>query len=415
MASTTRTDDALCAEARRALAAVSVDAKSALALCARLIEAAERRPSDEPPPRDGAAALAGALAKRCLDAPRAPAGDPAERAYLHMALANALRLCRDWDGATPAYAAALDAAPERGWWWFNLGLLHKARGEWREALQVNRRARELLGDEKAVLWNLAIAATALGDGASAVEAMRRLGHAASLANSGMPSVEGLGPVQVRAATVGAGIGGDDAAVGGVPDRSVGFELLWVSPLSPVHGVVSSATWREASVDYGDVVLWDGVPLGVVEHEGRPVPRFPLLSVLRRGDERRFRFLAREREPGALAALAETLPPGARLFVHRERMETLCAHCAQATGNGDQPAPHTHAPLAPHRLTQGKICVPGDLDLATFRRDFDARMTTLGSVVVVMPGLLEAVGDTAGAGKAHRMWLGLERAETREHA
>ena len=100
-------------------------------------------------------------------------------------------MLRAFDEAHTALEAALALHPERGAWWFNLGLLHKARHAFREGLAANQRARALLGDERAVLWNIAICATAAGEGAIAVEALRAIGHDAKLAPSGMPYVDGL--------------------------------------------------------------------------------------------------------------------------------------------------------------------------------------------------------------------------------
>jgi hypothetical protein len=304
------------------------------------------------------------------------------------------------DEALVSYRAALAEQPGRGGWWFNLGLLHKATGEWAEAFAVNQRAHTLLGDEKAVLWNLAISATALGRGEDAAAALRKLGHGAQVAASGMPYVDGLPPVQVRVASVGSGLGSGAA----LPDRAVGFELLWVTPLSPCHGVVSSASQRDASVDFGDVVLWDAIPVGVVEDGGRPVPRFPLLAVLRRGDERRFRFVALQQNAGDVAVFAEGLPDEARMFIHHERVELLCARCA----NGEHMQKHRHEPPQEHRLVYGKLVIPGHVELRAFRRELEATLRSQPRIQLVVPGLLEAVGDTAAAGKAHQMWRGLER-------
>src|SRR6201999_837754 len=126
-------------------------------------------------------------------------------------------------------------------------------------------------------------------GEVAVEALQKLGFPARLLPGGMPHVDEMPPVQVRVATRGSGHGFGGAEL----DRAVAFELVWVSPASPCHGVVQTPTFREASVDYGDVVLWDGTPIGVTQQQGRNVPRFPLLSRLRAGDERRLRFVALE--------------------------------------------------------------------------------------------------------------------------
>ncbi len=377
------------------------DAEVVTRACDALIRIAERTAPDEPQAADGPARRAADAAARCLAAADARAAHPELVGYLHMSRANALRLLRSHEEALASYRAAIAKQPERGGWWFNLGLLHKATGNWAEAFAVNQRARAMLGDERAVLWNLAISATALGRGADAVSALRKLGHDAQVAASGMPYVEGLPPAQVRVASVGSGIGPSTAAL---PDRTVGLEVLWVTPLSPCHGVVSSASQREASVDFGDVVLWDAIPVGVAEHGGRPVPRFPLLAVLTRGDERRFRFVALQQSAGDVAAFAEGLPDDTRLFVHHERVELLCARCA----SGEHMHKHRHEPPQEHRLVYGKLVVPGHVELDGFRRDLEARLRNQPKIQLVMPGLLEAVGDTAAAGKAHQMWRGLER-------
>ena len=272
--------------------------------------------------------------------------------------------------------------------------------EFREGLAANQRARGLLGDERAVLWNIAICATAVGEGGAAVEVLRALGHDAKLAPSGMPYVDGLPAVQVRAATLGSGLGGASQ----LPDGSVGFELLWVTPISPCHGVVSSASYREASIDYGDVVLWDAVPIGIAQHEGKAVPRFPLLALLRRGDERRFRFVALQQRADEVAALAGDLPAHSRLFIHHERIEMLCPRCA----SGEHMRKHAHAKPEEHRLVYGKLIVAASAELAAFRGELDAALRRHPGVQLVIPGLLEAIGDTPAAGKAHQMWRGLER-------
>jgi hypothetical protein len=185
---------------------------------------------------------------------------------------------------------------------------------------------------------------------------------------------------------------------------VAFEVLWVSPASPVHGVVQTAASREGAADYGDLILWDGTPVGIIEHEGRRVPRFPLLHVLRKGDEHRFRFVALEQDPGDVLAFGEALPHGALLFAHHARVEMLCARCA----TGDHMRKHEHLKAEPHRLVYGKIVVPRSVELRDFQVALKARLAEHSKVQLVMPGLLEALGETAAAGKAHQLWRGLER-------
>ncbi len=401
----------LVAEVKRILGAFGEDAALVTRACDALIRSAELTPADEPQPKDGPAELAAAAAERCLSAlddreghalpPRHPEQREL-RAYLLVGRGNALRLTRAYDAAQAALEAALAEQPERGAWWFNLGLLHKARHDFPAALAAYRRAQAALGDERALLWNVAICAVATGDGTLAVETLRKLGHDAQLGSNDMPRVEGLPPLQVRAATLGSGLG----SASSIEDRAVSLELLWVTPLSPLHGVVSSASYRDASIDYGDVVLWEPAPVSVGQHEGKPVPRFPLLSVLRKGDERRFRFVALQQAPGQVAAFGDQLPDGALMFIHRETIEMLCPRCA----SGEHMRKHRHEAAEEHRLVYGKIVLPGAADLAAFRAAFEGQLRAHPGVQIVMPGLLEAIGDTAAAGKAHQMWRGLERTD-----
>jgi hypothetical protein len=361
-----------------------------------LIRVAEQRAPDEPPPTDDPALLAVTLVEHGLK----QAGlSPTDRGYFRIAGANALRLARRFDEADTAYRAALQDAPDNGHWWFNYGLLFKAGRDFVRGLEANQKARELLGDRKEVLWNLCICATALGKGELAVECLRAMGLPATLSDSGMPFIDNLPPLQIRVATVGSG-----HAEGSVPDRSVGFEVLWVSPLSPCHGVVQSPTHRDASVDYGDVVLWDGTPVGVTEHNGKPVPRMPLLAILHKGQERRMRFVALSQQAGDMDAFGAQLPEGSRMFVHHERVEHICSQCAA----GDSMRKHKHTAAESHRLSYGKIVLEANVDLKAFREQLDATLRKSPRVQLVMPALLEALGETAAAGKAHQMWRGLEK-------
>ena len=372
-----------------------------LAGCDALIRAAELGGPDVLPASDGPAARAVEVAQanlaRLNDAERS---DPKIAGYWLMNQANALRLAHRYDDAAIAYASALTLDPNNGDWWFNLGLLHKAQGDFEKGLQSAQRAAAAMKEARGVWWNIAICATALGKGEVAAEAMRKLGFPAHVLPNGMPQVDDLPPLQLRVATRGSGHGFGGAEL----EKGVAFELLWVSPLSPVHGVVQTPTFREASVDYGDVVLWDGTPVGVTQHEGKPVPRFPLLHQLRAGDERRLRFLALEQDEGDTQALGRDLPQDALLFTQRARVEMLCPRCAA----GDHMRKHEHGAPEPHRLVYGKLILPAALDLKQFRVELDASLKRHPKVQLVIPTLLELLGETSAAGRAHQLWRGLER-------
>ena len=422
----------LIGDVRRVLERWPTDTELVLAGCDALVRAAELRAPDEPPTADGPEALAVECADRCLEALDDTAKkNPALGGYLQMTRANALRLAHLYTASLEAYRAALATDESNGQWWWNLSLLHKATHAWADALGAMDKARAKLGGDnsavqppalggdksaeqpaalgghKGLLWNTAICATALGRGEAAVDALHALGFPATLAPSGMPYVEGMPPAQVRVATRGSGHGVGEGEL----DRAVLFELVWVTPASPCHGVVQSATRRDGTVDYGDLVLWDGTPIGVGEHEGKPVPRFPLLAVLRHGDERRFRFVALEQEAGDAARFGEDLPNDALYFAHHAKVEHLCARCA----SGDHMRKHEHTKPEPHRLVYGKLVLPASADLKAFRATFDERLRAHPKVHFVVPGLLEALGETEAAGKAHQLWRGLEKTSIKSGA
>ncbi len=313
---------------RELAGAWTADWRLTLGAASLLLEQAGRRGMDEPPLReDGPAAWAAEALGQSLGAlDEADRKDPEVAGNLNAMLGNALRFCgpgKDAE-AQEAFTRAIELDPERGEWWYDAGLLDKWRGRFDEGYAANEQARMRLGDQRPVLWNLAICATALGKAEEAVDTWEQLGVPARIDRSrGMPFVAGLPPMLLRVLSRTPATD----ATSQLPDKAVGFELVWIAPLSPCHGVVQSPTFRDAPIDYGDLVLWDGAPVAAHQtSSGDAVPVFPLLEILRPGDERRWPFVALEREPGAVRALEEALPDGVHVFIQQERVEHHCAAC-----------------------------------------------------------------------------------------
>jgi hypothetical protein len=401
----------------------STDWRLTLAAASLLIEQAGRRGMDEPtltadgPASWAADALGRSLA--ALDEAEKQDGDVA--GSLYATLGNALRLCgpgRDAD-AQEAFTRAIEIDPERGEWWYDAGLLDKWRGRFDDGYAANEQARMRMGPQRPVLWNLAICATALGKAEEAVEAWEEIGVPARLDRSrGMPYVAGLPPMLLRVLSRTA----PTDATSPLSDKAVGFELVWIAPLSPCHGVVQSPTFRDAPIDYGDLVLWDGAPVAAHQNSaGDTVPVFPLLEVLRPGNERRWPFVALEREPGALDGLEEQLPEGSRVFVQQERVEHHCAACASGEPHehgGADAVPGsvwaTPAESGPAGLARGKIIVQPGQDLEAFRTAWEGAMAAR-PVSVSLPALYEELGDAKQAGQEHQAWRGIEGKALRHKA
>ncbi len=106
----------------------------------------------------------------------------------------------DEEGALQAYAEASRPVPT-GPCWYNAGLIHKYRGDWAASLEANARAVRCDPGNEGAVWNLGIAATALGDWATA----RRAGSATAFL---WP--EGEGPIDYYAGRTPIRVHGDEA-------------------------------------------------------------------------------------------------------------------------------------------------------------------------------------------------------------
>jgi hypothetical protein len=165
----------------------------------------------------------------------------------------------DAAGAIRFYEKAI--ASEPGWStpWYNLGLVYKYLGDWRESYRCNAEAMRLSPDSEAAIWNTGIAATALGDWKEARRAWTTYGIA-------VPA--GDGPIQMD--------------LGCVPIRinpNGDGEVIWCNRIDPARAVITSVPLPESNHRCGDLLLHDGAPVGYRMSGGREVPVFNELAVL----------------------------------------------------------------------------------------------------------------------------------------
>jgi hypothetical protein len=196
---------------------------------------------------------------------------------------------RDWTAADEAgdaeRAAALAAellelTPRSYFSWFHAGLLSKALGNWAESCERNARALELFTPEDAeafdgvnpAAWNLGIAATALGDWATARRAWTAYG--VDGLGSGTEPIDGdfgLAPVRLNP---------DQPSLPHQVMPSAGSpEVVWCRRRSPAHAVISNVPLPESGHRFGDVILHDGEPKGTRRLGDREVAVFDQLQRL----------------------------------------------------------------------------------------------------------------------------------------
>ena len=167
------------------------------------------------------------------------------------------------DGAIENYQKALGLDPKRGDTLYNLGLIYKYRGAWRESFDFNRRAREFQPSDEATLWNLAIAATALRDWATAREVWRALK---------VITEDGEGPINRNMGQTPVRVNAED-----LEDRPI--EVVWSERLCPVRSRLVNIPTGATGFRYGDIVLHDGAAVGYrLNSYGKERPVFNVLEL-----------------------------------------------------------------------------------------------------------------------------------------
>lgn len=129
--------------------------------------------------------------------------------------------------------------------WFNLGLAHKQRRDWRQSARCNRRAAELDPSMHEAYWNLGIASTALHDWSTARWAWR--GIEVDVEPGDDPPVLSLGPSPIRLTT---------------------GEVVWAERIDPCRALIANVPLPESGHRWHDLVLHDVVPNGERRAWGR---------------------------------------------------------------------------------------------------------------------------------------------------
>jgi hypothetical protein len=155
--------------------------------------------------------------------------------------ASALLDAGDDEAALKHYLAALEIDLTDARVHYNIGLIHKYRGAWKDSFKYNKRAAELAPDDEAASWNLAIAATALRDWKTARSVWNGLG---------MPIQPGDTPIEEN-------FGGTPVRLN--PDGEA--EVVWARRICPVRTRIESIPFTGSGIAFGDVILNDGAPVG----------------------------------------------------------------------------------------------------------------------------------------------------------
>ncbi len=360
------------------------DLEVARLACAALCEIVDGRLADEPVGDGDPARAAAALARRALaGVADLTAADPAATGALFAAYGNALRLCgpEQDSQAIAAFDSAMALAGDAALA-FDRGLLHKQRGQWRDALTWFERYLDQEPDDEAALNNVGVCATALGLGERAAAAWRALGfERVTVGDDGLPRVADLEMIKLRLP-----VAGDPT------EREAPSEHVWARSLSPCHGQILNPPMYAVPAGYSDIVLYDRAAVGWAEHDGRRVPRLPFLLLLWRGDAEVFELAA---DPADVAAAEAALPEGASLYRWDTEAHRVCRACIDDPGHaGDHDPPPGDAPA----VVRGCLVLePGTRALTAV-----AALAAHPELRVAVPDLWRAAGDEMAARRADRL-------------
>lgn len=235
----------------------------------------------------------------------------------------------DTDGALAKYLAALELDLARPTTHYNVGLIHKYRGAWRESLRYNRRAHELDPQDEASAWNLAIAATALRDWHTARRTWTALGIDVGDGDGPIERNFGRAPVRLNPASDG--------------------EVVWGRRLDPVRTRIENVPYARSGFRHLDVVLHDGAPNGTRISNGREYAVFDVLELFEASAYHTYEaraVVADAAELKALEALCDSLGVGFEDWTRSVRV--LCRACSEGRAHDHHDTEMTDPPWNPER-------------------------------------------------------------------
>lgn len=137
--------------------------------------------------------------------------------------------------------------------YFRLGEIYKNRKEWKPVLHYHKKTIALDTSNKEAWWNVGIAATALKKWRIAKHVWNKFGV----------QTKRNAPVSVRL------------------QYNNRFEILWVTPIDPVRGIVNSIPFPKSGNRFGDILLLDRTPSGHHVLKNKKVPVFDCLGLFKR--------------------------------------------------------------------------------------------------------------------------------------
>lgn len=221
------------------------------------------------------------------------------------------------DEALALYEQVIALDPEEARAYYNMGLIYKYRLDWQRSYELNQKAYSMRPDDQSSRWNLAIAATALGDWVTARQMWT---------DEGIVLDEGEGPIE--------------ADLGPTPVRIYHEnqgEVIWADRIDPVRARITSIP-RLSFYHYGDTVLHDGAANGYRMLGERELPVFDVLMHDHDGGYRTYRAEITVPKPEDMEALEVQLRENG---IECEDWTTSIRYLCRACSEGRPHEQHEH--------------------------------------------------------------------------
>ncbi|MEE2786512.1 MAG: tetratricopeptide repeat protein [Myxococcota bacterium] len=180
--------------------------------------------------------------------------------------------------AAPLVIEAAEAMPGDLSAQYHLGVIHKFGGDWAKAVDAFDAVIQARPDDKAALWNVGIAATALRQWPRAREVWTKIGFELPPGDGDFGDTEGEQlPVRLPC----------------VPGSPMTYEAIWAVRLGPARARLKGIPRFARSFSFNDVVLIDGAP--VAELNGPDGQRHSVFAALEAFDSAQRPVIALRRE------------------------------------------------------------------------------------------------------------------------
>ncbi len=219
------------------------------------------------------------------------------------------------DETIRVYLKTIESDPTWAVPYYNLGLIYKYRCDWYNSLTYNAKSIELDPFDKATIWNLGIAATALKDWKTARDAWKTFGIKLpnEKENTELRMDLGITPVRLKE----------------------NKEVIWTDRIDPARAIIHNVPTPDSKRRFKDIVLNDGAPNGIRTHNGFEFPVFDELELFEKSPYLTFSAWVQVEDIKLLNSIEEILDKRGCGFENwTDSIRYICKQCSEGK-------PHEH--------------------------------------------------------------------------